>query len=92
MKLDEIDKKIQKTKDRWLVWIGYILNEDDDNREIEYYGKFASSKNGAIGAAKLLLDNTSPYRIIIQDTKPFKDGSKEYQSDLTDFFKLELEE
>ena len=88
--IEDVSKEIQKTKDRWLVWIGFIVDEDANERKIEYYGKFAKTKKGAIGAAKLLIDNTSPYRIIIQDIEPFKQDPKEYQSELKDFFQMEV--
>jgi len=88
--IEDVSKEIQKTKDRWLVWIGFITHEDDDKRKIEYYGKFTKTKKGAIGAAKLLIDNTTPYRIIIQDIEPFKQDPKEYQTELTDFFQMEI--
>ena len=88
--IEDVSKEIQKTKDRWLIWIGFITYEDDDKREIEYYGKFAKTKKGAIGAARLLIDNTTPYRIIIQDIEPFKQDPKEYQTELEDFFQMEV--
>jgi len=91
MKHSEIAKKVEHGKDRWLVWVGYILDETDEKRELEYFGKFAKTKHSAIGAAKLLLNNTNPYRIIIQDTEPFKQDPSLLQSELTDFFKLEAE-
>ena len=91
MKHEEIKKKVEQGKERWLVWVGYILNEDEKQREIEYFGKFADNKNSAIGAVKLLMDNTTPYRIIIQDTTPFKMDPSLMQTELTDFFKYEAE-
>jgi len=91
MKHEEIKKKVEHGKERWLVWVGYILNEDEEKRELEYFGKFADNKKSAIGAAKLLMNNTNPYRIIIQDTIPFKQDPSLMQTELTDFFKYEAE-
>ena len=91
MKHKEIAEKVEHGKDRWLIWIGFITHEDEKERKVEYYGKFAGTKKSAIGAAKLMIDNTSPYRIIIQDTEPFKQDPSLLQTELTDFFKLEAE-
>ena len=88
--IEEVSKEIQKTKDRYLIWIGFITHEDENERKIEYYGKFAKTKRSAIGAAKLLIDNTTPYRIIIQDIEPFKVDPKEWQTELEEFFQMEV--
>jgi hypothetical protein len=89
MKREEISERVIKGKERWLVWVGFIEGEDERGRKIGYYGKFAKDKRGAIGAAKVIIDNTDVYRIIIQDTEPFKRDPSLLQSELTDFFKLE---
>jgi hypothetical protein len=89
MKQEDISKQVQEGKDPWLVWVGFIVSEDDKKRKIEYYGKFAKTKNSAIGAAKIIIDNTDVYRIIIQNTEPFKIDISLAQTELTDFFKLE---
>lgn len=89
MKLEEIEKKVTEGKEPWLVWVGFILHEDEKGRKIEYYGKFAHTKHSAIGVAQSILDNTDVYRIIIQNTEPFKTDPKLLQSELTDFFTME---
>lgn len=76
----------------WTVWVGYISGEDENRREVEYYGKFADTKKTAIGAARVMIDNTSPYRIIIQNNGPFQSKDKSDQTHLEDFFVLEDEE
>ena len=91
MKREDVRKKVEKGKDKWLLWVGYILDEDDKKREIEYFGKFAPSKKSVMGIARSMIDNTSPYRIIIQNLEPFKQDPSLLQSELTDFFKLEAE-
>jgi len=91
MKHEEIRKKVEHGKEKWLVWVGYVLNENDEKRELEYFGKFANTKHSAIGAAKLLMNSTDPYRIIIQNTEPFKQDPSLLQTELTDFFKLEAD-
>jgi hypothetical protein len=89
MKREEISKKVTEGKERWLVWVGFIEYEDDKKRKIGYYGKFAKDKKGAIGAARLIIDSTDVYRIIIQDTEPFKVDPSLLQTELTDFFRLD---
>ena len=89
MKKEEISKKVIEGKDKWLIWVGFILDETDEKREIEYFGKFAPNKKAVIGLVRSMIDNTSPYRIIIQDTAPFKTDPVSMQTELTDFFKLE---
>jgi hypothetical protein len=89
MKEKDISKRVMEGKERWLIWVGFIEHEDDTGRKIGYYGKFAKDKKGALGAAKLIIDNTDIYRIIIQDTEPFKTDPSKFQTELTDFFKLE---
>ena len=90
MDKDMLRKKVENPKgERWLVWGGYITNETDEKRDIEYFGRFASTKNSALGAVKLLMDHTDVYRIIIQDTKAFKVDSSLFQSELSEFFKIE---
>ncbi len=93
MKEDEISKIVQDpNEDRWLIWVGFILEEDEDGRDIEYFGKFAKTKKSVIGLVRSMIDNTSPYRIIIQDTKSFKIDPSKYQIELEDYFLLERDE
>jgi len=89
MKHEEISKKVTEGKDKWLVWVGFISHEDEKGRKLDYYGKFAPTKKSAIGAAKIIIDNTDVYRIIIQNTEPFKVDPSLLQTELTDFFSLE---
>ena len=89
MKKDDIKKHVQEGKDKWLIWIGYILDENDEKREIEYFGKFAPTKKSVIGLVKSMIDNTSPYRIIIQELEPFKIDPTSMQTELTDFFRYD---
>ena len=89
MDKDEIRKKVQDPEsERWLLWFGYILDETEEKREIEYFGRFVKTKKEIIGILKSMVDNTAPYRIIIQDTKPFKVNPEDFQTELKDFFKL----
>ena len=92
MKIEEVKQKVENGKEPWLVWVGFISSEDKNKRKIEYYGKFAKTKRGAIGAAQIIIDNTDVYRIIIQNTEIFKTDPKLMQTELTDFFRLEVEE
>lgn len=93
MNKEEIRKIVEDPKgDRWLLWFGYILDEDKDGREIEYFGRFVPTKKSIIGIMKSMIDNTSPYRIIVQDTKPFKVDPSLFQTELKDFFPLEIEQ
>jgi len=93
MKKEEISKIVQDPKsDRWLIWVGFIMEEDENGRDIEYFGRFAKTKRAVSGLVRSMIDNTSPYRIIIQDTAPFKDKSINYQAELADFFPLEESE
>ena len=55
---------------RWYVEAQFIEEETPEGYQIGAYGKFAKSKKSAIGATKMMLDNTAPYRLIIQDMKP----------------------
>ena len=48
--------------------------------------------NEIIGIVKSMVDNTAPYRIIIQDTQPFKVDPKDHQTELADFFPFEKEQ
>jgi hypothetical protein len=89
LKKEQIATEIEKHD--WIVWVGFITHENDDGRQLDYYGKFADTKKAAIGAAKVMIDNTSPYRIIIQNCKPFHTEPL-CQSKLHDFFQLEDEE
>ena len=90
MKEEEITKIVQDpNSDRWLIWAGFILEEDVAGRDIEYFGRFVKTKRAVIGIVRSMIDNTSPYRIIIQDTAPFKDKEIDYQTELKDFFPLE---
>ena len=89
MKPDEIHKKVTEGKDRWLIWVGFIQGEDEKKRKIEYFGKFAPTKKSVIGLVRSMIDNTDPYRIIIQDTAPLKVDTAEIQTTLEDFFVLE---
>jgi len=93
MKEEEVSKIVQDpASDRWLIWVGYILEEDEEGRDIEYFGKFVKTKRAAIGIVRSMIDNTSPYRIIIQDTASFKDKTIDHQTELADFFPLERDE
>jgi hypothetical protein len=83
MKQSEIAKQIEFHD--WLIWAGFISSEDEEQRNIDYYGKFADTKSAAIGAAKAIIDNTHPYRIIIQSCREFHSE----QAQLDDFFQLE---
>lgn len=89
MKKEKISKDIQKKKNNWLLWVGYILDENDEQREVEYFGRFAPTKKSVVGIARSMIDNTSPYRIIIQNLKPFKQDPSTMQSELTDFFRMD---
>jgi len=92
MKLEEIKKKVESSDDeQWLIWCGYILNENDEEREIEYFGKFVKTKRQIIGIVRSMIDNTAPYRIIIQDTNIFKTDLSNIQAELSDFFPVEME-
>jgi len=88
MNREEISKKVQEGDERFLIWVGYILDEDEEGREIEYFGRFVKTKKQVIGITRSMIDNTSPYRIIIQDTQAFKKEPSERQTELEDFFKL----
>ena len=92
MKKDDIRKKVEEGKDRWLIWCGFIMEEDDEKRKIEYFGKFAPTKKSVIGLLKSIIDNTDVYRIIVQDTEIFKTDPSLLQTELKDFFMLEDEE
>ena len=93
MKKDEIQKIVEDPKkERYLLWCGYITNETEKGRQLEYFGKFCKTKHSAIGGAKLMIDNTDIYRIIIQDTKAFKVDPSKFQTELEDFFPLERDE
>ena len=89
MKQEEISKKVTEGKDKYLIWVGYVLHEDEKGRQLEYFGRFAPNKKSVIGLARSLIDNTDVYRIIIQDTTPFKTDPSLLQTELTDFFKYE---
>ena len=90
MKKSEIQKIVENpNKERYLLWCGYITSETEKGRNVEYYGKFCKTKNSAIGGAKLMIDHTDIYRIIIQDTEPFKVDPSKFQTELSDFFPLE---
>jgi len=93
MKKDEIQKIVEDPKkERYLLWCGYITNETEKGRQLEYFGKFCKTKHSAIGGAKLMIDNTDIYRIIIQDTEPFKIDPSKFQTELEDFFPLERDD
>ena len=93
MKKDEIQKIVEgPKKERYLLWCGYITNETEKGRQLEYFGKFCKTKHSAIGGAKLMIDNTDIYRIIIQDTKAFKVDPSKFQTELEDFFPLESDD
>ena len=93
MKKDEIQKIVEDPKkERYLLWCGYITNETEKGRQLEYFGKFCKTKHSAIGGAKLMIDNTDIYRIIIQDTKAFKVDPSKFQTELEDFFPLERDD
>lgn len=91
MKREEIDKKVKEGKDKYLLWVGFIAHEDEKQRKVEYYGRFAPNKKSVIGLAMSMIDNTNPYRIIIQNTEPFKTDPSLLQSQLTDFFTIDDE-
>ena len=90
MKLEEIKKKVSNPDgDRWLIWCGYVLDEDEEKRELEYFGRFVKTKKGVIGLVRSMINNTAPYRIIIQDVEPFRVDPSKFQAELKDFFSVE---
>lgn len=92
---DEVNGKVQDPdEDRYLTWVGFIELENERGRQIGYYGKFCKTKKGVLGVFKLLLNNTVPYKLLMVDTKPLRQGGDELLGILNEesFFAFEVTE
>lgn len=85
-----IEKIMDPTAKRYILWVGFIASETETHRKVEYAGAFLDTKKEVLGKIKVMLDNTAPYKILFMDTKPIRESLEEdKQKLLTDFFKLE---